>query len=389
MAIHNNVVLSAIMRQVRATRPPLPTSQPYFTRVERVPAGNYVEIWFLTTGCTWDSSGGCTMCNYGAGPPVSPTAMVDAVRDALEELTDEPDELMISPSGGMWDKHEVTEAAVTQMYGLARAARPGKFFVETRAETVSEARVAEMREALPGMRLAVEVGLESSSEAVLRYCVNKGSGLDTYLAASGVLRPAGVELYANVSLGTAFLTHREAVQDAVWTARWALENGADRVVVFPLHIKPYTLLDALAGHGLYQPVSLWDLVDVLAALGSGLSGRVEIAWYKSYYDTAAKISRSPVGCATCTAWLVDGLDRYRATQDFAVVEELLGRRCPCADARTEPPTLDGDLPERVWRFHARLTEMYELGQLWGRYAERYRADIERAFEDYAEPVLTS
>jgi radical SAM enzyme (TIGR01210 family) len=387
MAIHNNVVLSAVMRQVRANRPPLPTSQPYFTRVERVPAGNYVEIWFLTTGCTWDNSGGCTMCNYGAGPPVSPTAMVDAVRDALDELAVEPHELMVSPSGGMWDRHEVTEAAVTEMYALARAAGPGKFFVETRAETVSEGRVAEMREALPGVRLAVEVGLESSSEAVLRYCVNKGSGLDTFLAASGILRPAGVELYANVSLGTAFLTHREAVRDAVWTARWALGNGADRVVVFPLHIKPYTLLDLLAGRGLYQPVSLWDLVDVLASLGPELSDRVEIAWYKSYYDTAAKISRSPVGCASCTGWLVEGLDRYRGAQDYAVVEELLGRRCPCANARPPAPTLDGDLPERVWRFHALLMEAYELGPLWSRYAERYREDIHRVFEDYSEPVL--
>ncbi len=287
MATQNNIVLSAVMRQVRARRPPLPLSQPYFTRVERVPAGNYVEIWFLTTGCTWDGSGGCTMCNYGAGPPVPAEAMVDAVREAVAEVRVEPHELMISPSGGMWDKHEVTEAAVREMYVLARAANPGKFMVETRAETVSGARLAEMQEALPGVRLAVEVGLESHSDAVLRYCV------------------------------------------------------------------------------------------------------VEIAWYKSYYDTEAKIRRSPVGCASCTQWLVHGLDRYRATQDFTVVRELIDRRCECAGTPSALTTIDGDLPERVWRLHALLAETCDLGQLWARYGDRYRSEIRRAFDSSPTATVAS
>jgi len=389
MATQNNIVLSAVMRQVRARRPPLPLSQPYFTRVERVPAGNYVEIWFLTTGCTWDGSGGCTMCNYGAGPPVPAEAMVDAVREAVAEVRVEPHELMISPSGGMWDKHEVTEAAVREMYVLARAANPGKFMVETRAETVSGARLAEMQEALPGVRLAVEVGLESHSDAVLRYCVNKGTGVDTFLRASEVLRPAGVELYANISLGTAFLTREEAVRDAVAAGRWALRSGADRIVVFPLHVKPYTLLDLLASRNLYEPVSLWDLVDVLAQLGPAVSDRVEIAWYKSYYDTEAKIRRSPVGCASCTQWLVHGLDRYRATQDFTVVRELIDRRCECAGTPSALTTIDGDLPERVWRLHALLAETCDLGQLWARYGDRYRSEIRRAFDSSPTATVAS
>jgi len=241
--------LGLAMQRIRAGRPELPADQTYFTRVEKVPAGDYVEVWFRTGGCTWDGAGGCTMCNYGRGGHVSASEMVAAVRSALDELPEPPAELMVSPSGGMWDPKEVPNEVVDSVYEMVRRVRPGRFFVETRAETVSSKRVAGFRGAFPAAELAVEVGLESSHDGVLAYCVNKGSTAGLFERAAARLRASGIVTYANVCLGTALLDRTLALRDTLASTRWALTHGADKVVIFPLHVKPFTLLGWLYRQG--------------------------------------------------------------------------------------------------------------------------------------------
>ncbi len=385
MQLDPNPYLAAVMRKVRAGRPMLPEDQPFYTRVEKVPAGNYVEIWFRTGGCTWDHAGGCTMCNYGFSSAVDAPGVVDSVRAALQELTDHPHELMISPSGGMWDPQEVPTAALAEIYELAAAARPARFFVETRAETINAERLQQMRSALPGVGLAVEVGLESAHDPVLVYCVNKGSGIATFLQGAATVRSHGAQMYANVSLGTAFLERGAALQDAVSTVRWALANGADTAVLFPLHIKPYTLLDFLSQRGRYEPMTLWDLVEALCLLGPELASRVEIAWYKSYYDTAKKVTTSPTGCAECHGLLLTELDRYRATLDFDVVHSLSLRRCSCAPplVADQPPAASSEIAEKVVWHYDQLARDLDLGDSWQRWRPRLEPAIHASFERYA------
>jgi archaeosine synthase beta-subunit len=386
MQIDTNPFLGAVMRAVRSGRPTLRADQPFFNRVERVPNGNYAEIWFRTGGCTWDHVGGCTMCNYGFGEHISASTAVESVRAALESLTEPADELMISPSGGMWDPREAPTSALVPIYKLASEIKPRRFFVETRAETVTEERIAELRQAFPDTELAVELGLESSHDGILAYCVNKGSGNQQFLRAADMLRGQGILVYANVSLGTAFLDRPMAVRDAVSTVRWALDHGATNAVVFPLHVKPFTLLQVLQQHGEYEPVSLWDLVEVLNALGPDLSPKVEIAWYKSYYDTAAKVTTSPVGCALCTERIVAQLDRYRATQQYEVVADLELSRCKCSLPRAFevlPLRSDEQLASSILDQYAQLASQLNLQSSWQRFTPRLGPALRKAFRGYS------
>lgn len=389
MLIDTNPYLGAVMRAVRSGRPALAEDQPFYTRVEKVPAGNYVEIWFRTGGCTWDHAGGCTMCNYGFGAAVTAAEAVESVAAALAALDEPAGELMISPSGGMWDPAEVPADALDPIYALAASARPRRFLVETRAETVSAEAVDRMRALLPDAELAVEVGLESAFDPVLAYCVNKGSNAAAFVRAAGTVRSRGAAMYANVSLGTAFLNRATAVRDAVGTVRWALRNGADHAVLFPLHVKPHTLLAFLSARGRYQPVALWDLVETLAALGPDTARRVEIAWYKSYYDTTRKITSSPGGCARCHDRLMSALDRYRATLDFGVVADLHAHRCACAPAPAlqEPPTSPSEIAAGVVDQYAWLSQPLGLQSMWDRWRPRLEPAIHRSFETYAPDAV--
>jgi uncharacterized Fe-S cluster-containing MiaB family protein len=75
----NSSFLSEVMIHLRQERPKIKTEPPFYNRVEKSREGNYVEVWFLTSGCQWDSHGGCTMCNYGQGPERTEDEIVDAV----------------------------------------------------------------------------------------------------------------------------------------------------------------------------------------------------------------------------------------------------------------------------------------------------------------------
>jgi radical SAM enzyme (TIGR01210 family) len=250
---------------------------------------------------------------------------------------------------------------------------------------VTEERLSQMRRSLPGTDLAVEVGLESAYDPVLAYCVNKGSGVDTFSAAVRTVHDAGATMYANVSLGTAFLRRDTALRDAAGTVRWALDHGADTTVLFPLHIKPFTLLDFLHKRGRYEPMTLWDLVEVLGSLGPSVAGRVEIAWYKSYYDTSKKITTSPTGCSKCHYRLMTELDRYRATLDFTIIEGLAGSRCDCAPppAADDPPESPDEIAATVVRHYDALAGDLGLREQWQVWRPRLEPAIHAAFSRYA------
>ena len=221
----NNPFLSRLMANIRHPRPKLPEDQPFFNRIEKVPAGLYGEIWFRTGGCRWDRQGGCTMCNYGTATPPSSAAMVTSVEQALAALNQPIDELMVSPSGSFLDALEVPVEARHRIYDLIAAYPASMVLLESRSEWVVQETVAELRNSQPSDRhIVIEIGLESVDPWIRRFCINKGSSIADFTRAVQVARDQGVEVYANVCLGTALLSPAEAIDDTVKTARWSLDQ---------------------------------------------------------------------------------------------------------------------------------------------------------------------
>ena len=135
----------------------------------------------------------------------------------------------------------------------------------------------------------MELGLESSSEFVLKNCVNKNMMPEEFIRAVNVIKEEGILVTANVSLGVPFLDEKRQLEDAKKTVRWALDIGVNTVVVFPLHIKPGTLLSYLYKENLYDCVSLWSLVEILKDVDETERSKVQISWYKNYYNNEGKI----------------------------------------------------------------------------------------------------
>lgn len=304
---------------------------------EVVDGRTLMRVWFRTAGCTFDHQGLCTMCNYGSGTHV-PSNLIDQVQAALREHPiDEGTALLISPSGSMFDVREVPESTRQGLLDVVSRTPAAAIICETRSETITEAAVLDFAERTRGKTPIIEMGLESSDPWVLRWSVNKRMSLPGFIDAVYTCKRAGVQTIANVALGSAFLSPAAAIRDAVDTAQWAIASGVDSCVVFPMQVREWTLLGWLWRRGLYDPPSLWALIEVIRSVEMDRPNQLSIAWYRNYneglpvQEALMPVLVSPSTCPSCVGPVLGGLDTFRASGEVAVLDSLLIEPCGCRE----------------------------------------------------------
>lgn len=321
--------LSRAMRKLRADRTVTDASAPFYVRYDESLGGTFAQLWFLTRGCSWDRSGACTMCNYGRAEQVSDEQMVGYVQRGLTSIDRPIDELYVSPSGSLLDPKEVPVEARRQILASMADAPASRLSFETRPETVTSSAVEDVTRALTGRAVAIGFGLESADPFVLEYCVNKHGTTDAFVQATRFLAASRIDVYANIALGSAFLTEAESIADSVASVSWALDNGAKLALLFPMHVKQNTLLAWLHARGRYHPPSLWSLIEVLQRLDETLLPKVSISWYRDDYGSTRNVIARPTTCPRCEAEVLRALDRYRAAPGVESIGALRALRCDC------------------------------------------------------------
>ncbi len=324
-----NKYLSKINKILRENREKLKKSDIFYPRIEKVVNGYYLELWFSTNGCSFDKLGSCTMCNYGIGYKIENDIIIDKLRNYIKNLDIKITEIMISPSGSLWDTKEVNDNLLKEIYSLVNETYIPTFMIETRIDTISEKKLTQFRKFLPTKKLIIEVGLESSNEWILNYLINKKLDIKNFKNIVKQAKDNNIEIYTNISLGNAFLSFEEIIEDAIKSINFAFENGSSKVVLFPIHIKPNTFINWLYQNNFYKPISLWLLVDILSLVDKSLLKNIEIAWYKSYYEDDSKMVYSPTTCPKCRNKVIKLLDEYRATCEYSVIDKLNKIECEC------------------------------------------------------------
>lgn len=165
---------------------------------------------------------------------------------------------------------------------------------------------------------------------------------------------------------------------------WALEHGADVALVFPMHVKPHTLLEWLATNDRYRPPSLWSLVEVLTRIEPGLLPRVSTSWYRSDYGAGSRVLLEPTTCERCRRRVVGLLDRFREALDRATVAALAAQTCTCRDVwREEVETTNAvPLPERVIAHYDLLARSFGLDAWW----QAHRTEMVQSLQSSPGPA---
>jgi len=368
----NNYYLSKINQTLRKSRKRLKKSDIFYPRIEKVVDGYYLELWFSTNGCSFDKLGSCTMCNYGVGYKIENSVIIDNLKSYLKNLDKNITELMISPSGSLWDGKEVNNNLLKQIYQLANKTDIPIFMIETRIDTITTEKLLQFRQLLPTKKLIIETGLESSNQWILKYLINKNLNLNNFAKISQNILDKNIEIYVNISLGNAFLSWQEIINDTIKSINFAFKNGSSKVVLFPIHIKPNTFINWLYQNGFYQPMSLWLLVDVLNSVDKNLLKNIEIAWYKSYYEDNSKMVYSPTTCPKCRNRAIELLDEYRATCEYSVIDRLNKIECDCKIEYKEKLKQSDNLLDRTINIYKIAVNEILKEELDNRFIEKMR-----------------
>ena len=335
--------LNQVARMLRRNRPRFIPPTVWFRRCGHALA----DIWFPSGGCTWDSQGKCTMCNFGHPTRVEPKKMVEAVRLAIDALSvDMPNTLCVT-AFNVLDEREVPASTRREIFSLLGKSQAKQILVETHINSIRESVVSECVEILNGRFLGLEVGIESMSDFIRRCCINKDISPTKIREVIKTCHKNGATVHGNFLLGAPFLSPSESVEDASLSIIAADEMGIDEFVLFPIHVKPYTVVDCLYQKNLYEPPSLWQIVNVLDRLDPSLRGRVYHAWVTPKEHPGAQRSVVPVVDDAEPELVIEKLLSYAENHHPATLQWLIDRNPSSSDTRGHFQQTQMELPERI------------------------------------------
>ncbi len=323
-------LLDEVILSLRKKRPKVDLSLPYTVfSSERM-----LQLWINTPACRFSLAGKCSICDYWDG-----TGSVQAVIEAcnyIGQVGNKYDIFVLNTCGSCLCEEELPHQELIRVMRTVAGTGIRRVIIESHLAYVTAEKVREIKEVLADKELFIEYGQESTSPHVLKDCLNKPSMSIEY----GIihdLQKMGVGLIANVVLGAPFLTVRQRVDDAVKSIRRLLEEGIDGVVLFPVNIKPYTLVSFLYGQGYYKQVDAIEILEVLDQFGPEALSRIELAWFEPQREELEAYGARSFGvhyCPKCGQKLLGHFLDYRKTDDKMERRRILGvaksEVCACA-----------------------------------------------------------
>ncbi len=286
-----------------------------------------------TRGCRWGLRSGCAMCGYvndSASSPPAEEQLLHNLDTALAALGGVR-YLKIFNSGSFFDTLEISREAAAGLLSRLNGRGIERVQVESRPEFITEDVLAAAKDALDA-QLEVGLGVETTSDAIRRDCVNKNATTQDFQRAIEACVDSGVLVKGYLLLKPPFLTEDEAVGDTLKSAEELVEMGASRISINPLNVQSGTLVEYLWKRKEYRPPWLWSVIEVLRKASETL--RVPVI----SHPTAAGTRRGAHNCGECDAEVKKAIIDFSVTQDRA---KLVDVPCDCID---------------VWRHELRLEQ---------------------------------
>lgn len=273
----DNRLLSAVMRHIRKSRPLL-ASDNAFSLFE---TSNLAQIWLQTPACRFSKQGKCTICNYWSGQKIP--GLIRRMEQALY-IPSNINTLLINTCGSCLDPEELTAEEQMQLFRWLNRQHAENIIFETHMATLSEDTIRHVYEMFPNKKISFEIGQESTDRDVQFYSLNKLLADKGRAIIFDRVHRYGMEIIVNVILGAPFLSRQEQIEDAVSSITALLREGADYTMLFPVNIKPATLIHFLYETDMYGPVDGDMIISVLESLPLQFLTRVNVAWYGEHQE---------------------------------------------------------------------------------------------------------
>lgn len=294
---------------------------------------NRLMVVLRTKGCEYArrTGGGCTVCGFlkNASDDIRHEQIIEQFDTAINsnDLSN-VGEIDILTLGSFFNDSEVSqETRVTLMKKVRQMKHIKRVSIESRAEYVTTDKIKQCKSALNGQCLEFAIGLESADDYVRNVLVKKGLTKRGFEETVAKVKEAGDNLLVYLLIKPPGLTEKQAIEDAVASARYVFDVAAQygvnaRVAFEPVFVCESTQLEKLYLQSQYRLLNLWSVVEVIKQ--SHRYGNI----FVGLSDENLSMDRMPNSCPKCYGDIVSQIEHFNATQDISGLEAI---QCDCVE----------------------------------------------------------
>ena len=276
--------------------------------------GSFFHITLSSNGCIYHKQGFCTVCDYGSGAKLNVGDIVSIFDEIISNYSfNDIKEILVGSYGSLFDTKENDIVVIEELFKQLKKIPVRSFIFETHCNTINEniINLIEKYFMNTDKNISIEMGLESSNEYILKNCLNKELNLDKLKHKINLIKKHKFNVVLNVLVGIPFLEPNEVIDDAISTILWANEFGADFIVLFPVNIKPDTIIDIMFKNNIYQQPSLWYIFEILNKLPDNLLNKIGFSWYgERQLKGNSTYALPPFSCDICNNTLINSLEEF-------------------------------------------------------------------------------
>ncbi len=319
-------------KQIRKSRPILNPKVLYSTYENN----GVFQICFKSRGCSNYLNGFCIMCDYGVSNNITPNELDSAFDQAMNESKEKIRTLLLNSFGSVLDQAEISRECFITLLKKIKNTNIKNIIFEKNYTTITIEKLKLIRRKLFDRNITFEFGLETSDEQVRENFLLKYIDNDKFIDVINLIHSYDMRVIANIIVGIPFLEEKEQIKNAVESIDWCFKNNINEVDLFPMNIRPYTLLREIYEEGKYNIISHWMLIEVLSDVPIHYLSDIYIAWYGNrdlkYSDNLHSIF--PTSCDICQKDLFVFYKEYLKSQDSNVRKELINnlianKHCKC------------------------------------------------------------
>lgn len=328
-------------RIIRQTRPLLNTSDICNSFYNN----GTLEIGFLSKQCKNDAKGSCLMCDYGATDcSFSTEVYADKMMEILNKKYPEQNNLLLCTNGSIFDPYQIPFGTLEEIIKIASYSSFNKITFESHYQDININVLNLIKRYLSNKKIVIEMGLESINQSYQDEIILKNIQIDKYEKTIQLIQSYGFTVEVNIMVGLPFLSQYEQFIYASEAIDWALKRNC-LVTVFPINIKPFTLLKFAYSNGLYEPISHWLLLAVLNAVDVDYLNKLTVAWYGNRieeYEGYEDMTVFPTSCSECrnliNLFYAEFNHAKSSEKRKKLLEDLYGK-CKC-DCKSKIDTTD-------------------------------------------------
>lgn len=317
----DNSFLIRVNRYLKKSRPLLDTE----TVCDVFRNGTFLEIGFMSKRCRNDANGACIMCDYGA---ISGTKDSSLYKNEMNKILKEHqgiEYLLLCSNGSIMDHSQIPEDTFKTILMQAQATEIPHIIIETHYDDVNAENLQLIKQLLPSKDLTLELGLETVNQSYQDTLIMKHINMSAFEKKVALIQSYGIHVDVNILLGLPFLSAQEQYTDTLNAISWAFAHNCNPVL-FPVNIKPFTLLMHMYQNGFYKPVSHWLLILLLDSIAPEKLSRLTISYYgnrEETYDNADIHPVFPGCCPVCEKPLQDFYSQFFQEDDSYRKKELI------------------------------------------------------------------